>query len=192
MRAHFPLLAALSVLISSSAFAAPDRVVLPKGTAKPNRLFCKTGSENRPSQQSLELFFQYHLPVVFEPEDPTVPFGRQVMVLQGRPLVELRFKKSAEPAGESGEKLEPMTCAFARRVVAANEPSHLQIFLPAGQTHWLSQSLGQRTGPKQLSFDRAVFAPAGDWSFASQFEKVFSVEVEDLKSFVTTQLPKAI
>jgi hypothetical protein len=178
---------ALAALSTASAFAAA-----PRGTLKTNRLLCKTGAETRAASQPLELYFQYNLPVVYEPEDPTVPYGRQILVLQGRPLVVLHFRKSAEPAGENGEKLEPMTCAFAKRVVPASAPNHVQIFLPTGQTHWLTEGIGQRPGPKQLSFERAVIAPAGDWSFASQFDKVFTVDLDDMKNFVTTQLPKAL
>jgi hypothetical protein len=188
MRKPSPLMVALftiTALSTASAFSAP------KLAPKANRLFCKTGSENRPANQTLDLFFQYDLPVVFEAEDPTVPFGRQSMVLQGRPIMQLQFRKSGEPAGDNGEKLEPMTCAFAKRVVAANEPNKVQIFMPSGQTHWLTQGVGQRPGPKQLSFERAVISPAGDWSFAFQFDKVFSVEIEDMKTFVTTQMPRA-
>jgi hypothetical protein len=194
---RFPYALLFITLTISSAFAAaPTPAVIPSGTSakaitqKATRLFCKTGAENRSANTPLKLHFQYHLPVMFEPEDPTLPFGRQVMVLSGRPLVQLNFEKSPEPAGENGEKLAPMTCAFAKRVVAPSEPAQVQIFLPTGQVHWLSQSIGQRTGPKQLSFERAVVAPAGDWAFASQFEKVFSVELEDTKNFVTTQLPR--
>ena len=43
-----------------------------------------------------------------------------------------------------------------------------------------------------MSFERAVMAPAGDWSFASQYEKVFSIELDDTRSFVTSHLPKVI
>lgn len=194
---RYPHAVLLSFLTISSALAAPPAVI-PSGASakainqKATRLLCRTGSENRPASQALKLHFQYHLPVMFEAEDPTVPFGRQVMVLSGRPLVQLNFEKSPEAAGENGEKLAPMTCAFAKRVVAPSEPSQVQIFLPAGQVHWLSQSLGQRPGPKQLSFERAVVAPAGDWAFTSQFEKVFAVELEDTKTFVTTTVPKAL
>lgn len=174
----------------------PTDLLAPAANAKtavptnPRRLICKTGSESRSSAQPLKLYFQYHLPVVFEPEDPTVPYGRQMLLASGRPLVQMFFEKSAVPAGENGEKLAPMTCAFAKRVVARNEPGQVQIFMPSGQIHWLTQGIGQRPGPKQLSFERAVVAPAGDWGFASQFEKVFSVELEDMKTFVTTQLPR--
>jgi hypothetical protein len=185
MRFFSVTLFALSAL---PAFAAPPA----KLVFKPNRLFCRTGAENRASSQPLELFFQYDMPVVFEAEDPTVPYGRQALVLQGRPLMQLQFRKASEPAGDNGEKLEPMTCAFAKRSVVANEPSKVQIFLPSGQTHWLTQGIGQRPGPKQLSFERAVIAPAGDWSFAFQFDKVFTVELDDMKTFVTTQMPKAL
>jgi hypothetical protein len=160
--------------------------------SNPKRLFCKTGSENRAANQPLKLYFQYHLPMLFEAEDPTLPFGRQELVASGRPLMQLFFEKSYVPAGENGERLAPMTCAFAKRVVSASEPSQVQIFLPngQGQVHWLTQSVGQRPGPKQLSFERAVMAPAGDWAFASQFERVFSIELDDMKTFVTTQLPR--
>jgi hypothetical protein len=185
MRSPLYALLAFSALIAASSMAA----VPMKLPTKPNRLFCKTGAENRAATQPLELYFQYNLPVVFEAEDPTVPFGRQTMVLQGRPLMQLNFRKSAEAAGDGGEKLEPMTCAFAHRKVSASEPSHVQIFMPMGQTHWLTEAVGQRPGPKQLSFERAIMTPAGDWSFASQFERIFYVDLEDMKTFVTTQLP---
>lgn len=185
--------AAPSVLENApTGLLANAATVKPSVAANPRRLLCKTGSESRSANQPLRLYFQYHLPVLFEPEDPTVPYGRQVLVASSRPLVQLHFEKSYVPAGDNGEKLAPMTCAFAKRVVSQNEPSQVQIFLPTGQTHWLTQTIGQRPGPKQLSFERAVVAPAGDWAFASQFEKVFVVELDDLKTFVTTQAPKAL
>lgn len=187
---RFFALLAFTLFTLTSAFAADRPILRPAGKA--NRLLCKTGSEARTANQPLELYFQYYLPILFEAEDPTVPFGRQVMVLTARPLVQMHFKKAAEPAGENGEKLEPMTCAFAKRVVSPREPNHAQFYLPAGQPHWLSQSVGQRPGPKQLSMERAVIAPVGDWAFASQFERVFAVELDDMKSFTTTQLPKAL
>lgn len=174
-----------------TAFTA-DGTGAPRPSAKSNRLLCKTGSENRPSAQALKLYFQYHLPILFEPEDPTVGFGRQIVVLSGRPVVQLHFERAPEPAGEIGEKLEPMTCAFAKRVVATNEPALVQIFLPTAQVHWLTQALGQRPGPKQLNFERAVISPAGDWAFASQFERVFSLELDDMKNFITAQQPKPL
>ena len=179
------------VLAANSGMAAGERKE-PREANKANRLYCKTGPENRSPTQPLRLYFQYHLPVVFEPEDPTVPFGRQLVALTGRPVVQLNFERSSEPAGENGEKLDPMTCAFAKRVVSATEPNHVQILLAPGQVHWLTQSLGQRPGPRQLSFERAVVSPAGDWAFASQFEKVFTVDLDDAKTFVTTQMPKAL
>ena len=189
---RFLLSAVLFLATFSQAMAADRPAARANNPAKTNRLICKTGSENRSSNQQLELYFQYYLPILFEAEDPTVPFGRQVMVLTARPLVQMHFRKSAEAAGENGEKLEPMTCAFAKRPLNAGEPNHAQIYLPAGQAHWLSQAIGQRPGPKQLSFERAVIAPVGDWSFASQFDKVFALEIDDMKSFTTTQLPKAL
>jgi hypothetical protein len=183
------LLSVLAIFASlSTAMAAPA----PKAAAKANRLFCRTGLESRPNSQSLDLNFQYLMPVMYEPEDPTMPFGRQVVVLSGRPLVQLNYRRASEAAGENGEKLEPMTCAFAKRTVAPHEPNHVQIFLPTGQTHWLGQAIGQRPGPKQLSFERAIMNPAGDWSFASLFNQVFFVDLDDTKNFVTTQLPKAL
>jgi hypothetical protein len=172
------------------AFAAPERKE--HQANKANRLFCKTGPETRAGGQPLRLYFQYNLPVVFEPEDPTVPFGRQLMGLSSRPVVQLTFDRASEPAGENGEKVDPMTCAFAKRVVSASEPNHVQILLAPGQVHWITQGIGQRPGPRQLSFERAVLTPAGDWAFASQFEKVFVVDLDDTKTFVTTQLPKAL
>lgn len=184
--------AAPSVLENAPTGLLNAAGVKPSVAANPRRLLCRTGAENRAANQPLKLYFQYHLPVLFEAEDPTMPFGRQVMVAAGRPLMQMFFEKSDGPAGDNGEKLAPMTCAFARRVVGPSEPSQVQIFLPSGQVHWLSQSVGQRPGPKQLSFERAVFAPAGDWAFASQHEKVFAIELEDLKTFVTTQAPKAL
>jgi hypothetical protein len=159
---------------------------------KANRLYCKTGPENRALNQPLRLYFQYDLPISFEAEDPTQPYGRQLVSLSSRPIVQLTFDKASEPAGDNGEKLEPMTCAFAKRVVGPTEPNHVQILMPTGQVHWLTQSIGQRPGPRQLSMERAVMTPAGDWAFASQFEKVFVVDLDDAKTFVTTQLPKAL
>src|SRR3989344_398701 len=102
----------LGFLTISAAYSAPAAKAV---GGKPGRLLCKTGTENRAATQALKLYFQYHLPMMYEPEDPTVPFGRQVMVLSGRPLVQMHFEKSPEAAGENGEKLAPMTCAFAKR-----------------------------------------------------------------------------
>jgi len=186
------------LLVGSSSVSAAPSVVIPSTltaksiNSKAIRLLCRTGAENRSANQALKLYFQYHLPVMFEAEDPTVPFGRQTMVLSGRPLVQMFFEKSPEPAGEQGEKLAPMSCAFAKRIVSSSEPSQVQIFLSTAQVHWLSQTLGQRPGPKQLNYERAVIAPAGDWAFTSQFEKVFAIELEDTKTFLTTQVPKAL
>jgi len=70
------------------------------------RLLCKTGTESRASSQPLKLFFQYNFPILVEPEDPTLAYGRQTMVLTGRPLMLLFFEKSPEAAGEHGEHLE--------------------------------------------------------------------------------------
>jgi hypothetical protein len=184
----------LSTVITASVFmiSSASALAAAKATAHPYRLFCRTGSESRALNQPLELYFQYNLPVIFEAEDPTVPYGRQTLVLQGRPLMQLTFRKAQESAGDNGEKLEPMTCAFARRTLTASEPNHVQMFLPTGQTHWLTEVVGQRPGPRQLSFERAIMQPAGDWSFASQFDRVFYVDIDDMKTFVTTQLPHGV
>ncbi len=158
--------------------------------ASQTKIICKTGPEKRTPGQPLRLYFNYNLPMVFEAEDPTVPYGRQMLLLAGRPVMQLFFEKAPGAAGENGELLQPMQCAFARRAVKAGEPSQVQILLPSTQVHWLSQTIGQRVqGP---TVDRAALTPAGDWSFASQFERVFSVEIEDMKNFVTTQMPKEI
>jgi len=85
-----------------------------------------------------------------------------------------------------------MTCAFAHRALGAADPSRVQIVMPAGQVNWLSQGVGQRPGPKELSFDRMVVQPEATGPFASQFEKVFSVDLDDAKTFVTTQMPKVL
>ena len=181
---------ALLVAGTVNAFAAEraPRVNLSRQT----KLICKTGSERRPANQPLKLYLSYNLPFQFEPEDPTVPFGRQVLVMAGRPVVRLNFEKAPEAAGENGENLQPMQCAFAKRALGAQEPSQAQILLPQGQVSWLTQALGQRPGVAQLNFERAVVAPAGDWAFASQFEKVFTVELDNPRNFVTSQLPKAL
>jgi hypothetical protein len=159
---------------------------------KQTKLICKTGPERRAAHQPLRLYLNYNLPLQFEPEDPTLPFGRQTMVLAGRPVMQLFFEKAPGAAGENGENLQPMQCAFAKRPIRANEPNQAQIIMSPAQPHWLTQTIGQRPGPAQLSFARATIAPAGDWSFASQFEKVFSLELDDASTFVTSQLPKVI
>lgn len=183
------ILIAAFVFSALPALAAP--VVLRASEPKQTKLICKTGAERRPANQPLRLYFNYNLPFQFESEDPTVSYGRQVVVLGGRPVVQLFFEKANEAAGENGENLQPMQCAFAKRAVRLNEPSQVQILLPQGQTHWLTQSVGQRPGPAALSFERATFAPAGDWAFASQFEKVFTIELDNTRTFVTGQVPKA-
>lgn len=181
----------LSFTLVSQAIAAP-RVLRAPGEQRQTKLICKTGSERRAATQPLRLYFNYNLPMQFEPEDPTMPFGRQVMVLAGRPMMQLFFEKAPGPAGENGENLQPMQCAFPKRAIQANEPAQAQILLPQAQPHWLTQTIGQRPGPAQLSFERATVAPAGDWAFASQFEKVFALELDDTRTFVTSQLPKVL
>lgn len=176
-------------LIATAATPPPGRRA---AEAPQTKLICKTGAESRNPAQPLRLYFNYNVPFQFEPEDPTVPFGRQVVVLAGKPVMQLFFEKSNGAAGENGEYLQPMQCGFAKRAMHSNEPSQVQIILSPAKPHWLSQTIGQRPGPAQLSFERAVMAPAGDWSFASQYEKVFSIELDDTHSFVTSQLPKVI
>jgi hypothetical protein len=160
--------------------------------ARPNRLVCKTGPEKRAVNQPLRLYFQYNVPFLFEPEDPTMPFGRQVFVLGGRPVMQLFFEKATGPAGENGENLQPMQCAFMRRAVRRGEPSQVQILTPGEKMHWITQQVGQKTLQGGLSLERATIAPAGDWAFSYQFEKVFVLDIDDMKNFVTSQLPKPL
>lgn len=155
--------------------------------AKASTLICKTAAEKMAAGQSLKLYFTQNLPIVFEPEDPTVPLGRQVMLLAARPFVQFSFEKSSGAAGENGEFLQPMQCAFAKRALKPTEPSQVQIILPAKQVQWISQSLGQ--SPKSVG-SRAMVLPVGDWRFASKFEQVFTLDLDDPKAFVTSQLPK--
>lgn len=183
---------ALSLFVFTLSAQAVNRPARAANEVRQTKLICKTGSERRPASQPLKLYFNYNLPLQFEPEDPTVPLGRQVVVLAGRPVMQLFFEKASEAAGENGENLQPMQCAFAKRAVRRNEPTQVQILLPQGQPNWLTQTIGQRPGPAQLSFERATITPAGDWSLASQFEKVFSVELDDTRTFVTSQLPKVL
>lgn len=196
---HLILALVTATTFGPAAFAATvpapaERAPLLPGNqpVKQTKLICKTGSDHRRADQPLKLYFSYHLPFQFEPEDPTMPYGRQVVVLAGRPVVQLFFSPARGGAGENGERLEPMQCAFAKRGLRAGEPSQVRILLPQGQVSWLTQSIGQRPGPAPLSFERAVVAPAGDWAFAGQPEKVFTIELDDTKTFVTSQLPKAL
>jgi hypothetical protein len=175
------------LLLFPLALSAAERPKVQKGPPQ-NRLFCKTGPEKRAAGQPLKLYLNYNLPFVFEAEDPTVPFGRQMLLLAGRPTVQLFFEKAGSSAGDSGENLQPMQCAFARRVVRSNEPGQVQILLPPNQLNWISQSLGQRAG----AMEKAVLTPGGDWSFAYQFEQVFYVDIEEPKGFITTQLPRQL
>jgi hypothetical protein len=189
MKALFIFSGLFLSLVASAAGQPPGRRA---PEAPQTKLICKTGAETRSPAQPLRLYFNYNVPFVFEPEDPTVPFGRQVVVLAGKPVMQLFFEKAGEAAGENGEYLQPMQCAFPKRALHANEPSQVQILLSPAKPHWLSQTIGQRPGPAQLSFERAVMAPAGDWGFASQYDKVFSIELDDTRSFVTSHLPKVI
>jgi hypothetical protein len=149
------------------------------------RLICKTPAEKKSSPQKMH--FHYNLPLQFEPEDPTMPFGRQNVILGGRPVVQFYFEKSNSPAGERGENLLPMQCAFARRTVKANEPNQVQILISGNQITWMSQPLGQKIGS-----EKPTLIPTADWSFAYKSEQVFSVELDDLKTFVSTQMPKEL
>jgi len=153
-----------------------------------NKLICKTGPEKRALGQPLKLYLNFNLPIVFEAEDPTVPFGRQTMLLAGRPVVQLFFEKATGPAGDNGENLQPMQCAFARRGIKGSEPALVQILLQPNQVTWLSQGIGQRGA----AAERAVIQPAGDWGFAYQHEQIFVLELDDRKGFITSQMPKAL
>jgi hypothetical protein len=191
------VLSFLAFLAISNSAGAEERSAPAGKAARPAseankgqiKLICKTGSDKRAPGQPLKLFFQYNLPFQFEPEDPTVPFGRQTFVLAGRPVVQLYFEKSPNGAGERGENLAPMQCAFANRALGPKDPNQVQILIPAGEVAWLSQTLGQKPGGGQ---ERALVAPASDWSFAYQYDKVFTLELENTKDFVTTQKPKAL
>jgi hypothetical protein len=132
-------------------------------------------------EENHKLYFTYNVPFVHEPEDPTMPYGRQTMLLAGRPVVQLFFERSPLPAGDNGEQLQPAQCAFAKRAVRANEPSQVQILLVPGQVHWISQPIGLKAP--------AVLTPPGDWSFLQEPERVFWVNLDDPKNFVTSQMP---
>lgn len=185
-------LALSALLLAANSFAAeprPANRTRPVAENQRPRLLCKTGPEKRAPGQPLKLFFQYNLPFQFEPEDPTVPYGRQTFVLAGRPVVQLYFEKSPVAAGERGEDLAPMTCAYAKRALGKGEPTQVQILVPAGEKAWISQSLGQKPGFGQ---ERVTLAPGGDWGFAYQYEKVFAIDLDDAKDFVTAQRPRPL
>jgi hypothetical protein len=187
MKASALVLAAL--FLTPSVHAEPRPAARPKAEPARVRLLCKTGPEKRAPGQPLKLFFQYNLPFQFEPEDPTIPYGRQTFVLAGRPVVQLYFEKSAVAAGERGEDLAPMTCAYAKRPLGRAEPTQVQILIPVGEKAWISQSLGQKPGYGQ---ERVTIAPGSDWGFASQYEKVFAIDLDDAKDFVTAQRPRPL
>ena len=189
-----PLL--LSFLILPAAQAqdrtlAATRAKAPEAPRAQTKLLCKTGAEKRAPGQLLKLFFQYNVPFQFEPEDPTVPFGRQVVVLAGRPVMQLFFEKAPIAAGERGEELAPMQCAFAKRPIGPREPSQVQILLPASEVTWMSQTVGQKPG---YGPERTLMSPGpgNDWAFTYQHEKVFVVELDDAKDFVTAQKPRPL
>jgi len=177
------------LLLNAPAFAAGAPPKAKAAEAPRARLLCRTGAEKRAPGQPLKLFFQYNLPFQFEPEDPTIPYGRQTFVLAGRPVVQLYFEKSPTAAGDRGEDLAPMTCAYAKRPLSRAEPSQVQILVPVGEKAWISQTLGQKPGYGQ---ERITLAPGTDWGFASQYEKVFAVELDDAKDFVTARQPRPL
>jgi len=179
------VLAGLFLSLSAANAAEPPKA---RAKSEQTKLICKTGAKERATGDALKLYFNYNLPVTYEPEDPTMPYGRQMMLLSGRPVVQLFFEKAPGPAGENGEFLQPMQCAFARRAIRNNEPTQAQILLAPGKAHWISQGIGQRGA----AAERAVLQPAGDWTFAHQFEQVFTLEIEDRKSFITSHLPRAL
>lgn len=168
-------LALVAVFLAGNSWAAPG----PKAKPAANRLICKTGPEKRATNP--KLYFTYNVPFVHEPEDPTLPYGRQTMLLAGRPIVQLFFERSPLPAGENGEQLQPMQCAFAKRAVRNNEPGQVQILMQPGQVHWISQPIGMKTS--------ALLTPPGDWSFLQEPERVFWLNLDDPKNFITTQMP---
>ncbi|RZA08710.1 MAG: hypothetical protein EOP11_04005 [Proteobacteria bacterium] len=173
----------------SSALPAPAKPKAGSPPSSASRLLCKTGPEKRAPGQPLKLFFQYNLPFQFEPEDPTIPFGRQTFYLAGRPVMQLYFDKSPVAAGERGENLSPMSCAFAKRPLNRGEPSQVQILIPVGEKAWISQTIGQKPG---YGPERVTLAPGSDLAFTYQYEKVFSVDLDDAKDFVTAQKPRPL
>lgn len=165
-------------LASGGVWAATVPASAPKAKPMANRLICKTGIEKKGVNK---LYFTYNLPFVHEPEDPTMPYGRQTLLLAGRPVVQLFFERAPLPAGENGEQLQPNQCAFAKRAVRGNEPAQVQILLSPGQVHWISQPIGPKIP--------AVLTPPGDWSFLQEPERVFWLNLDDPKNFITSQLP---
>lgn len=163
--------------LSTAAFAAPKAKVSPS-----NRLICKTG-EKLSAGQGPKLYFTYNVPFMNEPEDPTMPMGRQVLLLAGRPVVQLLFERAPVAAGENGEQLQPSQCAFAKRAIKNGEPDRVQILLAPGQVGWISQPIGMRNPP------RTLLTPPGDWAFASEPERIFTLDIDDTKNFVTSDLP---
>jgi hypothetical protein len=164
----------LVVLLSSGlSWAAP----MPKAKPLANRLICKTAADKK----SPKLYFTYNVPFLHEPEDPTMPYGRQTMVLAGRPIVQLFFDRSPQAAGENGEQLQPGQCAFAKRALRGGEPSQVQILLPPGQVQWISQPIGMK--------NPAVLTPPGDWTFLQEPERVFWLNLDDPKNFITSHMP---
>ncbi len=179
----FPIGLLLLTLSLTSFAANPSEKGKKMGVAPQNRLLCRTTLDKKLTNQ--KMYFRYNLPLQFEPEDPTVPYGRQAVVLAAKPVVQFYFERAALPAGERGENLQPMQCAFAKRAVRANEPNQVQILVSGNQITWMSQPLGQKVGA-----EKPTMIPAGDWTFAYKQDQLFFVDLDDTKAFVTTQMPK--
>ena len=191
---RFTSLLALAALASAGTVShAQERGLAPARPKAPadrkTRLICKTGSENRAPGQPLKLSFQYNIPLQFEPEDPTQPDARQTVTFAGRPRVQLSFEKSPVAAGEKGENLAPMQCAFAKRPVSAREPAKVQILVQAGELLWLSQAMGQSSAGGQ---DRTLLTPGPEWNFTYQYDKVFALDLDDAEEFITGQKPRLL
>jgi hypothetical protein len=184
MKFPLALLLLTSLTASLPGFAAnPLEKGKKMGNSPQNRLLCRTTQDKKMANQ--KMVFRYNLPLQFEPEDPTVPFGRQTVVLAGKPVVQFFFERAPLPAGDRGENLQPMQCAFAKRTVRANEPNQVQILVAGNQITWMSQPLGQKVGS-----EKPTMIPAGDWTFTYQQDQVFFVDLDDTKTFVTSQMPK--
>ncbi len=173
------------VLAPWASFANPLEKGKKLSSSPQNRLICRTSADKKLTNQ--KMYFHYNIPLLFEPEDPTVPYGRQTVALAGKPVVQLYFDRAPLPAGEKGENLQPMQCAFVKRAVKTNEPAQVQILVAGTQITWLSQPLGQKVGS-----EKPTMIPAGDWTFAYKQDQLFYVDLEDTKNFVTSQSPKEL
>lgn len=184
MKRLTPLWIAL-ILAPLAASANPLEKGKKLSTPPQNRLICRTSADKKLANQ--KMYFHYNLPLLFEPEDPTVPFGRQAVVLAGKPVVQFYFERAPLPAGDKGENLQPMQCAFAKRAVKPNEPAQVQILVAGNQITWMSQPLGQKVGS-----EKPTMIPSGDWTFAYKQDQLFYVDLEDTKNFVTSLVPKEL